>query len=663
GGELQALLVGLQGRRIASGRDFDEQTGKLKESAGPPVLLDGKEAQELAANLADATWRVSKVEPRPFSENPPPPFITSTLQQEANRKLGMSSRDTMRVAQALYERGFITYMRTDSTTLSEEALQAARSEIASRYGEEYLSESPRIHHSKVKNAQEAHEAIRPAGDAFRLPDSVRDELDPRELRLYDMIWKRTVAGQMAPARGHRTTVQIEGKEALFQASGKQVEFPGYLRAYVEGSDDPEAELADREKLLPPLKEGDAMTCLALEPQEHVTQPPRRFSEAALIRDLEKEGIGRPSTYANIIETINRRQYVAKRNNVLVPTFTAFAVVQLLEEHFRHLVDLKFTARMEDSLDAISRGEQKALPYLQEFYYGNDEITGLKDLLKADIDPRKACTIPLGEDSQSRPINVRIGKFGPYLERNDERASLPEDLSPDELTVERAVELLEREKVPDVLGSDPASGKNVYLKTGRYGPYFQLGENGETPHIKSLLPGQKPEEVTLTEALRVLSLPRTIGADAATGEDVVVDLGRYGPYVKRGKETRSLSGPDALFSLTLEEAAELFRQEKARRRFGPAPVRELGAHPDSGATVTLMTGRYGPYVTDGETNASIPRTLNPDALTLAEAVTLIQERVAKGPPVKRKPAKAGASRTKGSAKSRRTAPSKESSGAG
>jgi DNA topoisomerase-1 len=637
GGPFQADLISLEGKRLASGRDFDDKTGELREDKKELALLGEEDARALAEKLRDADWRVNKAEERPFTTQPPPPFITSTLQQEANRKLRLSSRETMRVAQSLYEQGHITYMRTDSITLSDQALQAARGQIASRYGQEFLHDGPRIFRSTVKNAQEAHEAIRPAGETFRLPEELRGELDERELRLYDMIWKRTIASQMAAARGKRLLLQVEGDGAVFQATGRHIEFPGYLRAYVEGSDDPDSELADQEKLLPNLAEGDAVQGRDFEPREHVTQPPMRFSEAALIKELEKDGIGRPSTYASIIDTIIRRRYVVKRGTALVPTFTAFAVVQLLEQHFSHLVDIGFTASMEDTLDAISRGEKESLPYLQDFYYGQSPLPGLQQLLKAEIDPREACTIPLGRDEQERPINVRIGKFGPYLEREEERAPIPEALAPDELTPERAVGLFKRETP---LGSDPETGKAVYLKSGRYGPYVQLGETGDTPKMKSLLPGQQPEEVTLETALKVLSLPRSLGTDPEVDEEIVVDLGRYGPYARRGKDSRTIPSAEALFSITLAEAQELFKQAKAGRRFAAAPVRELGTDEASGSTVTLMTGRYGPYVSDGTINASIPRSVNPEQITLPEAVELIKERAARGPAPKRTARKTG-----------------------
>jgi len=640
GSPFKAELVSVAGRRVAAGRDFDSATGQLAANRQDVLHLNRDGAEALQQRLDSATWRVVKVERKPYTTQPPAPFTTSTLQQEANRKLNLASRDTMRVAQSLYEQGFITYMRTDSTTLSDQALKAARAHIDKHYGSEYRPAEPRIYRSKVKNAQEAHEAIRPAGESFRTPASLQRELNDREFRLYEMIWKRTVASQMADARGQRMTLQVQGDDGLFQATGRTIEFPGFLRAYVEGRDDPGAELADQERILPTVAEGDSITCQGLAPQEHHTQPPARFSEASLIKELEKEGIGRPSTYASIIDTIIHRAYVVKKGSALVPTFVAFAVVQLLEQHFKHLVDQHFTADMENVLDAISNGDKESLPYLKDFYFGSGDHPGLAELLKAEIDPRRACTIPLGQSNGDEPINIRVGRYGPYLERNGERASLPADMAPDELTLERATDLLAKGNEPTVLGTHPESGQNVYVKTGRYGPYVQLGEQEDgKPKMKSLLPGQEPETLSLDDALALLSLPRNIGADPETDEDIIVDLGRYGPYARRGKETRTLPSVEALFTFTVPEAVALFKQER-KARFGRASqLREVGEDKASGKTIALMNGRYGPYVTDGETNASVPRGMDPEQVTLDDALDLIRQRAAKGPPKKRRAAAA------------------------
>ncbi len=654
GSPFEAGLITVDGKRLVTGKDFDPATGKPLPDKAHLLHLDEPAAAKLKDKIAAAAFAVSSVEQKPYQSAPPAPFTTSTLQQEANRKLRLSSRDTMRVAQGLYERGYITYMRTDSTILSDQALQAARKDIAARYGEAYLPSEARVYKSTVRNAQEAHEAIRPAGDTFRAPESLKGELEDHELKLYDMIWKRTVASQMPNARGMRTVLQVSGAGAVFQATGQTIEFPGYLRTYVEGSDDPEAELGDQERILPDLPLAQKLDCKGIKTVEHVTQPPARFSEASLIKELERQGIGRPSTYASIIATIVGRDYVLRRGSQLVPSFTAFAVVQLLEQHFARLVDTGFTAHMEDALDGISRGEGESQPYLREFYFGAPQQPGLQELLKAEIDPRQACTIPLGPDEQGRPIAVRIGRYGPYLERGEERAAIPVGTAPDELTLPVAAQLLARGNAPETLGTDPATGKPVYLKAGRFGPYVQLGDAPEPapqakgkrakkldpatrPKMKSLLPGQTPENLTLDQALQLLSLPRPVGTDPANGEPIVADLGRFGPYVKRGEEYRSLPTPESVFAVTQDEALALLAQPKRFRR-GPQPLREVGKHPESGASIQLMSGRFGPDVTDGEINASLQRGTDPAHLTLEEALALLEARRAAGPVAPRRGAK-------------------------
>jgi DNA topoisomerase-1 len=636
GPPFSAALVRLGDRRLPSGKDFDESTGRLREEAlTEVVLLTADEARALVERLRSASWTAQKVERKPYTTRPSPPFTTSTLQQEANRKLGFSARRTMQAAQRLYEQGHITYMRTDSVNLAEGAIERVRGLVRDLYGGEYLPEEPKRYQTQVKNAQEAHEAIRPSME-FHRPEELRGKIESDDRRLYELIWKRTVACQMREARGQRITLQVTDGEAVFQASGKTIEFPGFLRAYVEGADDPEAEIADRETVLPDVDAGDPLECSGLEPKDHTTQPPPRFTEASLIKELEANGVGRPSTYATIIDTILRREYVVQRGNALVPTFTAFAVVQLLERFFEHLVDIQFTARMEDDLDRISVGEKKSLPYLREFYFGVDGEDGLVDLIRKEIDARESCTLRLGTGNDGREINVRVGRYGPYLERGEERASIPEGMAPDELSIAKAEELLAHGSGQNELGRHPASGQPIFVRVGRYGPYVQLGE-GKDRKMKSLPEGIKPTEATLDLALKLLELPRLLGTSPDHGgAEVYVDLGRYGPYVKCGAESRSLKPEDDLFTIDLARALALLREEKSGgwRRFQPKLLRELGEHPATKTAIKLLSGRYGPYVSDGQTNASLPRGAAPDSVTLAEAVELLERRKASGPAPRR-----------------------------
>ncbi len=634
-----ARLTTLSGSRLAGGKDFDPDTGQLKNGA---LVLDEAGARRLASELTDRTFRVLSAEERPYSQSPPAPFTTSTLQQEGGRKLRFDAKRTMRAAQRLYENGRISYMRTDSVVLSTEALTAARASVRQLFGAEFLTGEPRLYSGKVKNAQEAHEAIRPAGSDWPTPAALAGELGPDELKVYELIWMRTLASQMKDARGRRLAVRLSAEtgsgEAVFQANGTAIDFPGFLRAYVEGSDDPEAALADRETLLPPLRPGDPVRAVAITPEDHVTQPPPRLTEASLIKALEESGIGRPSTYASIIDTIQRREYTFKKGPALVPTFTAFAVVDLMRQHLTDLIDYEFTARMEDRLDAIARGESDRLPYLKEFYFG-DGSPGLRPLLDRkgkDIDPREACTIPLGQDAQGRAIVVRVGRYGPYLQRGEETAPIPDGTCPDELSLPAAEEMIARGvQGPQSLGNDPGTGKPVFVRTGRFGPYVQLGEAGsgktEKPKMVSLLPGMTPEATSLETALRLLQLPRSLGADAE-GREVMAHYGRYGAYVKRGDETRSLTPEDNVLEVTLDRALELLAEEKRGRGFRTAaePILTFGAALD-GKDLRLMKGRYGPYVTDGETNASLPRDLiDPAALTADQARQLILDRRERGP---------------------------------
>ena len=635
-GPFTARLVSVDGKRVAQGRDFDSQ-GVLADGA---VRLDEQRARALVTALDGSEFAVRSVEEKPYTRRPAAPFMTSTLQQEASRKLRFTSQTTMRVAQRLYENGYITYMRTDSTTLAESALAAARDQARELYGPEYVPEKARHYDRKVKNAQEAHEAIRPAGDRFRTPQELQGELSRDEQALYDLIWKRTIASQMKDATGSTVSVRLgaraaSGEDAEFGASGTTITFRGFLAAYEEGRDEA-VPTGDEERLLPPMSEGDRLDAQQLEPQGHTTTPPARYTEATLVRALEERGIGRPSTYASILGTILDRGYVFKRGTALVPSFLAFSVVALLEQHFEKLVDYDFTARMEDDLDRIAEGEEHRVEWLKRFYFGSDGDEGLHDLVThrlGDIDAREINSIPIGND-----ITLRIGRYGPYLEREDKRVSIPDNLPPDELTLEMAEELLAKPSGDQELGVNPETGRTVVAREGRYGPYVaELPPEGsdEKPRTSSLFKSMSLETVTLDEALRLLSLPRTLGE--AEGEEVTAQNGRYGPYVQKGKETRSLESEEQLFTITLEDALELLSKPKERRRRGQAagPLREIGPDPLSGKKIVVRSGRFGPYVTDGETNASLRRGDDPETVTMDRATELLAERRAKGPAKRRK----------------------------
>jgi DNA topoisomerase-1 len=718
-----ANLVRLGEARVATGKDFDARGHLVRKGA---VALDEASSQAIVTGLggspATAPFTVAAVEEKPYRSSPKPPFITSTLQQEGGRKLGMTSRQVMRTAQGLYERGYITYMRTDSTTLSAEALSAARAQVSELYGTSFLPEAPRVYRRKVKNAQEAHEAIRPSGDRWRTPQQLKGELGGADLRLYELIWKRTLASQMADARGHTVSVRVEaplptaslggtsaertlveiGRSKLapelvteWTASGRTITFPGYLRVYVEGSDDPEADLDDRERLLPPLAEGDRLPAPAVEPEGHTTQPPARYTEASLVRRLEELGIGRPSTYASIMQTIQDRGYVWRRGQALVPSWTAFAVVNLLEGHFSAEIDYSFTARMEDDLDGIALGERERVPFLRAFWFGDRPadgergdysgdrghgngrtdgdgtvgLTTLIDLAKENADPAAINAIPLGKDADGDEVVVRNGRYGPYVKRGDDTASVPTDLAPDELTVERALELLAAPKGDDPIGTDPASGLPVYVKTGRFGPYVQLGDpdtlpEGTKPKMESVFKTMSPSEVTLDVALHLLSLPRVVGTDPTTGEEITAQNGRYGPYLRKASDSRSLAEEEQLFTVSLDEALRLFAEPKRRGRAAAAPLRELGEDPVSGKPVVIRSGRYGPYVTDGETNASLREREGDrvEEITLERAADLLQARRESGPSTRRRArgAKKAAKKkaTKKAATAKRAAPAKK-----
>ncbi|HEY9649164.1 MAG TPA: type I DNA topoisomerase [Coleofasciculaceae cyanobacterium] len=627
-----AKLVTLAGTKVATGSDFDPNTGQI--IAGRQVrLLNETEARELRERLLDKTWTVTELDERPVTRKPAPPFTTSTLQQESNRKLRMSARDTMRTAQSLYEQGYITYMRTDSVHLSDQAIAASRSCVEQKYGKQYLSPKPRQYTTKSKGAQEAHEAIRPAGSTFRTPQDTG--LSGRELQLYDLIWKRTVACQMADSRQTHITVELQVEDAGFRATGKRIDFPGYLRAYVEGSDDPDAALENQEVILPPLKVGDHPNCKELEAIGHETQPPARYTEASLVKTLESEGIGRPSTYASIIGTIIDRGYAQMNNNALVPTFTAFAVTSLLEKHFPDLVDTSFTANMEQTLDEISTGEAQWLPYLREFYLGEEGLENQVKERESQIDPNEARTIEL----DNLEAKVRIGKFGAYIEADngDEpiTASIPKDLTPAELDPEQ-VELLLKQKTegPDKVGLHPETGEPIYLLTGTYGPYVQLGEateDNKKPKRASLPKGVNMEDVTLEMAVGLLALPRNLGIHPATGGKIQTSLGRFGPYVvhdmgKEGKDYRSLKAGDNVLTINLERALELLAEPKKVRGSSSkskAALRELGAHPGDGEPVNIYNGPYGLYVKHGKTNASIPEGKSVEEVTMEEALEWLE----------------------------------------
>jgi DNA topoisomerase-1 len=630
--KFEAKLITLGGKRIATGSDFDSATGKIAQGRDV-VLLNEAEAIALRDRLIDKTWRVSKTEEKPTTRKPASPFTTSTLQQEANRKLGISARETMSVAQKLYEQGYITYMRTDSVHLSEQAIAAARSCVEQKYGTEYLSPKPRQYSTKSKGAQEAHEAIRPAGSSFRTPQET--PLTGTERSLYDLIWKRTVASQMAEARLTQIVVNIDVEDAGFRSSGKRIDFPGFFRAYVEGSDDPEAALEDQEIILPALEVGDRPECKKLEPVGHETQPPARYTDASLVKTLESEGIGRPSTYASIIGTIIDRGYAILRNKALTPTFTAFAVTSLLEEHFPDLVDNGFTSRMEQTLDEIATGEAQWLPYLQKFYLGESGLENQVKVRESQIDPGSAKTVLL-EDLNG--ATIKIGQYGPYVETQNGdgavTASLPLDLTPADLNPEQ-IQLVIKQKLegPDKVGFHPETGEPIYLLTGRYGPYIQLGEKTEEnkkPKQASLPKGVTPEQVTLTMAVGLLSLPRLLGVHPETGDKIKAGLGRFGPYVvldrgKDGQDYRSLKAEDDVITVSLERALELLAQPKrarGARSSSKQALRELGNHPQDNQPVNIYEGPYGKYIKHNKTNVGIPEGETVESMTLEKALQLL-----------------------------------------
>jgi len=641
-GTFSSKLLQIDAQRIATGKDFSSNGFQSNKSA---LALDEAAAVAFAEALDGAAMSIRSVEAKPYTRKPSAPFRTSTLQQEASRKLRFGAQRTMSIAQRLYENGYITYMRTDSTSLSEIALTAARNQINEMYGAEYLPDEARNYAKKVKGAQEAHEAIRPAGNEFRSPDQLTSEISGDEAALYDLIWKRTVASQMKNSVGESVSVRIggtvsDGRDAVFGTSGNIITFPGFMRAYVEDSDDPDAELDNKERRLPAMSEGEAASLTDIEPKGHETKPPARFTEASLVRNLEELGVGRPSTYASIIQTIQNRGYVFKKGSALVPTFTAFATVGLMEQHFPQLVDYAFTASMETDLDAIAAGETDPTPYLRDFYFGpaGSPETGLKEMVAnnlGDIDAREINSIPIGTDQDGNAITARVGRYGPYLERGEDRASIPESEAPDELTIEKATELLNAPSGDTVLGDDPETGLVVMSRAGRFGPYVQLGEVDtkkvkgkkiEKPKTSSLFESMSLEDITLEQALKLLTLPRVVGADPEDGEAIEALNGRYGPYIKKGSDTRSIEAEEELFTITLDESLKLLSKPKQRgRRAAAPPLREFGEDPVSGKKVLCKNGRFGPYVTDGATNASLRKGEEPETITEERAFDLLQMR--------------------------------------
>jgi DNA topoisomerase-1 len=692
-----ARLMQLGERRVATGRDFGDD-GVLKGSAATrPVHLDEGAAQAWVSALDGAGFAVRSLETKPYTRRPAAPFTTSTLQQEASRKLRMASRQTMRTAQTLYENGYITYMRTDSPVLSTQAIDAARRQAAELYGSDHVPDKPRVYASKSKGAQEAHEAIRPAGDNFRTPAQVARELSGDQFRLYELIWKRTVASQMADARGSTASVRIAATvpapalpdgstaadgpaagaptPAVFAASGTVITFRGFLAAYEEGRDvdrysgDSEAASGDAAKdaRLPQMAEGDAVSASDLTADGHRTSPPPRFTEASLVKALEERGIGRPSTYAATISVIQDRGYVVSRGQALVPTWLAFAVTRLLEENFDKLVDYDFTAAMEEDLDAIAAGQKDRVEWLTRFYFGSEAVEGpdgdgLRELVAnlGEIDAREVNSIDIGDG-----ITLRVGRYGPYIEETGgelgedgtpRRASVPDDLAPDELTASKARELLETQPEGDlVLGTDPATGTTIVAKNGRYGPYVtellpepeldpglsaaakkRVLAAAPKPRTGSLLKTQSLQTITLDDALQLLSLPRVVGTDPESGVEITAQNGRYGPYLKRGTDSRTLPSEEAMFSVTLEEALAIYAQPKrGRGATATPPLRELGEDPTSGKPIVVKDGRFGAYVTDGETNRTLPRDVTPETITPEQAVELLAEKRASAP--KKKPA--------------------------
>ena len=611
-----ANLFKLNDKKIATSNDFNSQTGELKNK--DVILLSEAQADQLVKELNSGKWKVEEVREKPRTSNPKPPFTTSTLQQEASRKLRSSARQTMSTAQQLYENGYITYMRTDSTHLSDEAIEGSRKIIQDIYGDEYLPDEPKQYKSKVKNTQEAHEAIRPAHKNFVSINEVKKNLGEQGSKLYELIWKRTIASQMKSAKLKQTSVTIKIQNAEFKANGQVILFPGYMRVYVEGRDNPDKDLANKERLLPELKKDDEIICNILNSEGHKTKPPARYTEASLVKALEENGIGRPSTFASILATIVKREYVHRKNSKLSPTFLGLAVTQLLENHFTNLVSKEFTAKMENGLDEISRGDQEAIPFMDNFYHGGGQFLGLEKMLNEKVDIPLACTIPIPEKT-SEATEGRIGRFGPYLKRGDDTRSIPEGVYVGDLTLEKIDDIFNvKVKEDEPIGSDPKTGESIWLKKGPYGYYVQIGETKNRKGIPKNFP---LSDVTLDYSIKLLSLPREIGKHPNNGEMITADYGRFGPYIKCGKQNASLRGQETPLDIELEKAVELLENRNKKSM----ELRNIGSHKETGENLIVKDGRYGPYITDGKFNVGLKGELTPENITLEQAIDLINQK--------------------------------------
>ena len=608
----EAKLISINNSKIASGKDFNPETGKLLNNS--ITLLTNTESKKLEKKLEKKSWNIISIEEKPRTSRPKPPFTTSTIQQEASRKLRFSAKKTMQIAQKLYENGYITYMRTDSTNLSKEAIEGSRNIILKNYGKEYLPEKINMYETKVKNAQEAHEAIRPAHKKFREVEEVKKTINNDAAKLYDLIWKRTIASQMLPAKIKQTTISIENSDMIFKAYGQVIVFPGYMRVYVEGSDNPEEELANKEKILPKMSKDEKLFCKSLLSKEHSTKPAARFTEASLVKDLEANGIGRPSTFASILETIVYRGYVERKSGQLSPTFLGLAVTQLLENHFSSLVDNQFTAKMEDGLDEISRGEKQAIPFMKEFYFGDKNNPGLESMLDDKVDIGKACTIALPQNVLEG-IEGRIGKYGPYLTHNEKTFSIPEEIYFGDLTLGKIEDILNDVREDESLGKDPESNEEIWIKKGPYGHYVEIGE---TKKRKGIPKGYDLNKVDLDYSLQLLSLPRLIGVHPESEEEIMADYGRYGPYIKMGKSNGRIIGDITPLNITIDQAIQILK----KRTQGSSELKSLGEHPKTGEELLLKEGRYGPYISDGKFNAALKSGYTAETVTLEQAVDLI-----------------------------------------